>query len=92
MTIDKPCIFVASGGRTGTRFISEVLTLSVQDCFSVQEPDVWRLDSLIDLRKNRGMWAQKIRDFGFLNMTLGKFVALGNPRGLSLARQRNKIS
>ncbi|MFQ5717643.1 MAG: sulfotransferase domain-containing protein [Nitrospinales bacterium] len=89
--IQTPCIFVTSGGRTATRFLSEVLAVSVKDCFSVQEPDVWRLDSLIDLKENKGIWFQKIRDFGLFNMTFGKFSSLGNVRGLSLARQRNRI-
>ncbi len=92
-TIDKPCIFVTSAGRTATRFISELIELAIPDCYSDQEPDVWRLDSvIIDFKKNYPEFARKIRDFGLFNMTLGKLTPLGNPRGLSAARQMGKIS
>jgi hypothetical protein len=92
-TIEKPCIFVTSAGRTATRFISELIELAIPDCYADQEPDVWRLDSvIIDFKKNYPQFARKIRDFGLLNMTLGKLTPLGNPRGLSAARQMGKIS
>jgi hypothetical protein len=91
--IDKPCIFVTSAGRTATRFISELIELAIPDCYSDQEPDVWRLDSVIvDFKKNYPQFKHKIRDFGLFNMTLGKLTPLGNPRGLSAARQMGKIS
>ena len=92
-TINKHCIFVTSAGRTATRFISELIEIAIPDCYSNQEPDVWRLDSvIIDFRKNYPEFARKIRDFGILSMTLGKLTTLGNPRGLSAARQMGKIS
>lgn len=90
--IQKPCIFITSGGRTATRFISEVLSESITDCFSTQEPDVWRLDSLIDISSNWRMWIHKLKDFGLCNMTVGKLFATGNLRGISLARQRGLIN
>jgi hypothetical protein len=91
--INKPCIFVTSAGRTATRFISELIQLAIPNCYSDQEPDVWRLDSvIIDFKTNYSQFAQKLRDFGLFNMTLGKITPLGNPRGLSAARQMGKIS
>lgn len=92
-TIDKPSIFVTSAGRTATRFISELIELAIPNCYSDQEPDVWRLDSvIIDFKKNYPEFSRKIKDFGFFNMTLGKLTPLGNPRGLSAARQMGRIS
>ena len=92
-TIVKPSIFITSAGRTATRFISELIKCAIPNCYSDQEPDVWRLDSvIIDLKKNYPEFSRKIRDFGFFNMTFGKLTPLGNPRGLSSARQMGRIS
>jgi hypothetical protein len=92
-TINKPSIFVTSAGRTATRFISELIERAIPNCYSDQESDVWRLDSvIIDFKKNYPEFSRKIRDFGFFNMTLGKLTPLGNPRGLSAARQMGTIS
>ncbi len=58
----------------------------------MQEPDIWRIDSLIDFRENKKIWHKKIRDFGFYNMVIGKLTHRGSPRALSLARQRNMVN
>lgn len=89
--IQKPCIFITSGGRTGTFFLSKLLAVAVHDCHSVQEPDVLRVDQPLISFNDRENWYQKARDFGFFSMVFGKFTTLGSARGLSLARQTNKI-
>jgi len=92
-TINKPCIFVTSAGRTATRFISELIEIAISNCYADQEPDVWRLDSvLVDFKKNYPLIIRKIKDFGLFNMTIGKLMPLRNLRGLSAARQMGKVS
>jgi hypothetical protein len=90
-TIQRRCIFIISGGRTATRFLSELLAVSVKNCHSVQEPDIWRFNYFIDFNRNKNIFLQKIIDFGLYNMTLGKLLSLGSIRSLSIARQRGKI-
>ncbi len=86
--IKKKCIFITSGGRTGTRFLSELLAISVKGCHSVQEPDIWRIDNFY---KNKNDFIQKCIDFGFLNMTIGKLFPLRNMRSITISRQRGMI-
>lgn len=90
-TIQKKSIFIVSGGRTATRFLSELLAISVKSCHSIQEPDVWRIVDLVKLKKNRKFFLQKIKDYGAFNMTFGKVLPLGSARNLSIARQLGKI-
>lgn len=94
-TINKRCIFFTSGGRTATRFLSELVSLCVKDSYSVQEPDILRMDQVFYFykyrNKHRNSLLKKIQDYGLFNMTVGKFHPLGNARKLSVMRQRKKI-
>jgi len=89
--IPKKCIFITSGGRTATKFLSVLLAVSFKSCHSVQEPDIWRVDDFYDFYRNKSNFIHKLIDFGFFNMTIGKLFSLGNMRSITIARQRGKI-
>ena len=90
-SIQKKCIFITSGGRTATKFLSVLLAVSFKSCHSVQEPDIWRVDDFYDFYRNKSNFIHKLIDFGFFNMTIGKLFSLGNMRSITIARQRGKI-
>lgn len=82
--ITKNCVFITSAGRSSNRFLSRLMENSVEDCFSVHEPDLLALVQVDE-------WLEKIRCFGLFNMTLGKFTYTGSTRGITLAREHGKI-
>lgn len=61
----KDLVFIASGGRTGTKLFGNHLKDLIEDCWSQHEPDNFVLK-----------WGhpthQRIADFGLAHMTLGK--------------------
>ena len=83
--INKNCIFIASAGRSSNRFLSRLIKNSIEDCFSVHEPDL-----LVLVQTDE--WLEKIKHFGLFNMTIGKFTYAGSPRGIGLAREHGKMN
>lgn len=84
-TLEKPCIFITSLGRTGTKFFGNKASLMIEDCTSVHEPDLLYINQPHE-------WYWKIKKFGFLQMTFGKFMPRYSLRVLSVARQIGKLS
>ena len=83
--IDKPCIFVTSAGRTGTRFFGTLFQRIIDDCKSFHEPDVM-------IRNNSRKWWFAIRNFGLMRSTIGKVTPAGNFRALGIGRVRGLVS
>lgn len=79
----KHCIFITSLGRTGTNFFGDKMADMIDDCRSLHEPDVLYVDPLL---------FQKIKEFGFFRMTLGKLLSRYSVRGLNIARQSGRLS
>lgn len=73
---EKHLLIVASGGRTGTRFLGEILQDVIEDCASFHEPDV----ITTDLRSN----IRKIRQFGIYRNFFGKLIDRTGLRAISL--------
>lgn len=63
----KDLVFIVSGGRTGTQFFGDRISMAIEDSFSVHDPDILS----IYIKRVAG----RISTFGLYNMTLGK--ALG---------------
>lgn len=63
---NKKIVIIASPGRTGTKFLADVLSQIIEDSFSVHEPDLFNF-SFKDTVK-------KIKNFGFYNMILGRLL------------------
>ena len=61
---DKYFVFIISAGRTGTKYFGTVLQETIDDSFSVHEPDVL---SGINFRL-----LHQIKNFGFYNMVPGR--------------------
>lgn len=85
MTINKRYIFIISGGRTGTHFFGYRMSQMIEGCASVHEPDVLGF-------YHPHTWYKKIEQFGFLRLTLGKFLTRYSARGISVAWQSGKLS
>jgi len=84
-SIDKPAIFVASTGRTGTQFLGGKMRRMIGHCHSIHEADV--------LWVNRpGEWLHKIRQFGLYRMTLGKSSPRYSLRALGFARATGRLA
>lgn len=62
----KDLVFVVSGGRTGTQFLGDRLSIAIQDSFSIHDPDILS----IYVKRVAG----RVRRFGLYNMTLGKIT------------------
>jgi len=82
--VEKPCIFVASTGRTGTQFFGKMMGLMIDDCTSLHEADTLWLT-------RPQHWYRKLRQFGVYRMTLGKFNPHHSLQTLGIARQRNEV-
>jgi len=65
--LNKNLVFIASGGRTGTQFLGDLLATIIDDCWSEHEPDMFA-------GFNVKSW-QRIKDFGLWHMAVGR--ALG---------------
>lgn len=69
MSKHKDLVFIISGGRTGTTFFGQRLSLIIDDCFSVHEPDLkygW---------DDRRTW-KNIGEFGIWHMVVGRALGL----------------
>lgn len=69
--------FIASGGRTGTKFFGDMLSQIVSDCYSEHEPDL--VAGLSELTFER------IRRFGFWHMGPGRLLGRTGVRVLGQA-------
>lgn len=81
----KHCIFITSTGRTGTNFFGNSMMHMIDDCISVHEPDVFAYRLPLKTFK-------RIRKFGLLKMTVGKFLPRYSFKGLGVARVSGRIS
>jgi hypothetical protein len=72
---DKHFVFVISAGRTGTKYFGTVLQETIDNSFSVHEPDV--LSGV-----NKRLIGQ-VKDFGFYNMIPGRLLGKTGIRTLS---------
>jgi len=75
--LDKKLVFIASGGRTGTQFLGELLATVIDDAWSEHEADMFAGFSRKSL--------QRIQHFGLWHMVFGR--ALGQT-GLRAAGTR----
>ncbi len=80
-TIDKPTIFVTSLGRTGTLFFARLFEHILHSCQAFHEPDVLNLNDPLP----------RIKHFGLMRMTIGKFSPMSSVRRLSVMRQAGQI-
>ncbi len=65
--MSKDLVFIASGGRTGTQFLGDLLATIIDDCWSEHEADMFAGFNAKSL--------QRIKDFGLWHMVFGR--ALG---------------
>ena len=63
---------LVSGGRTGTQFFGDRMSLAISKCFSVHDPDVLS----VFLTRN----LSRIRKFGFRHMVLDRILCRGGLR------------
>ncbi len=70
----KDLVFIASGGRTGTKFFGEMLKTIIDDCWSEHESDV----VTDDLAKT----LPRIRRFGWWHMIFGRLAGVSGLRPL----------
>ncbi len=79
--IRKPCIFITSGGRTGTLFLADLLRDLIPACDAFHEPDV--------LKEPLRQWlAVSLMYFDPVYLTLGRLSRFLCMRKLSIDRQR----
>ncbi|MFP4029300.1 MAG: sulfotransferase [Candidatus Brocadiia bacterium] len=83
--IQKPCVFITSTGRTGTKFFAYLFNQVVPDCDAFHEPGQVDLFSISDIIHN---WPY----FTLSQLLLDKFADARNVRGLSILRIGNRIS
>lgn len=85
-TLNKPCIFITSLGRTGTTFFGVRMKQVIKDCTSVDEPDI------IGGHETLQVMYKKIKEFGLFRVTAGRFFTHASMRALGVARQKGKLS
>lgn len=81
---DKHFVFIISAGRTGTKYFGTILQETIDNSFSVHEPDV--LSGV-----NKRLLSQ-IKDFGFYNMVAGRLLGKTGIRTLSEKFLGNQIT
>lgn len=81
--MSKQLTFIASGGRTGTKFFGEMLRDVVSDCHSVHEPDM--VAGLSRLTVSR------IRRFGLWEMVIGRILGRTGVRILGQAYLEGRL-
>ena len=72
---DKHYVFIISAGRTGTKYFGTILQETIDDSFSVHEPDV--------LSGVNERLLKQIKQFGFYNMVPGRILGKTGIRTLS---------
>ncbi|MBY6217869.1 hypothetical protein [Qipengyuania aquimaris] len=75
--------FIASGGRTGTQFLGDLLADVIEDCHSEHEPDLF-------LGLNRKT-LERVRFFGLWHMVFGRALGRTGVRSLGSAYLKNRI-
>jgi hypothetical protein len=83
-TMEKPCIFLTSTGRTGTQFLGQNMAEMIQNCESFHEPDVLWL-------KRPGDWFHKISSLISHRIARGGFSVRYSIRTLNVWRHTGKI-
>jgi len=73
MLTEKKCIFITSVGRSGTRFIAKTFPTMIANSRSFHEPDILTTKHIEE-------WPLKFRNFGFINITVGKFLGVSGLR------------
>lgn len=81
--MSKQLTFIASGGRTGTKFFGDMLREVVSDCHSVHEPDMVAGVSRLTL--------SRIRRFGLWEMVIGRSLGRTGVRVLGQALMEGRI-
>lgn len=81
---DKYVVFIASAGRTGTKFFGNILSDIVKDSFSVHEPDVFS-------GFNKTTW-KAVKDFGLYHMIIGRFLKQTGIRNVTQNYLAGKLS
>lgn len=82
--LKKPCVFIASLGRTGTQFFGRYMGRMIHGCTSAHEPDILWLT-------RPGDWLDKVREFGLAHMTVGRFSPRYSIGVLNVSRVRGAI-
>lgn len=67
-------VFIASGGRTGTKFLGDLLSQVIEDCWSEHEADMFDGFNALTL--------QRIRTFGLWHMVVGRGLGRTGLRGI----------
>lgn len=70
----RDLVFIASGGRTGTMFLGDLLSAAIPDSWSEHEADVWDGFSATSLRR--------VRDFGLWQVVVGRALGRTGVRAL----------
>ena len=70
----KDLVFIVSGGRTGTQFLGDRISMAIEDSFSVHDPDI------LSIYVRRVL--ERIRTFGLYNMTIGKTIGRTGVRSI----------
>jgi len=83
---NKKFIFIISAGRTGTKFMGNVLSSMIEKSFSVHEPDS------LDFEKNLSQNLKTIKLLGIKGSTLGKIKGDTGIYNLSRKYLSNQIS
>ncbi|WP_374613572.1 hypothetical protein [Sphingorhabdus sp.] len=83
--MDKDLVFVASGGRTGTKFMGMHLSSMIEGSFSVHEPDI--NFGLF----NRLTW-ENVRHFGIYHMLIGRLMGRTGARMIGKSLLTGKMS
>jgi hypothetical protein len=81
--MSKQLTFIASGGRTGTKFFGDMLREVVSDCHSVHEPDMIAGLSRLTL--------SRIHRFGLWEMVIGRALGRTGVRVLGQALMEGRI-
>lgn len=80
----KDLVFIVSGGRTGTQFLGDQLSLVIPNSYSEHEPDI------LSLHKPRTI--KRIETFGLRHTFWGKFFGRGGVRAIGTWRILGKIT
>lgn len=82
--MNKNLVFIASGGRTGSKFLGKYLNLAIEDCYSEHEPDLVAGLSRLTLRR--------IGKFGFRHMVIDRCLGKSGIRVLGQKLMQGKMT
>jgi len=72
--MSRHLVFIASGGRTGTKFLGDLLSDVIEDCWSEHEADMFDGFNALTM--------QRIRTFGLWHMVVGRGLGQTGLRGI----------